>query len=152
MSFCQSTAATALEIAYKKGDTQRIELWLSKGVNLKDAVEFVFRAPKFKQKEILELLIKYGKLNSKYRDEKNYNYIQKAFVYAYPNQIQNIDIVEIVRLFLNIGVSIDKVDDHVRSPLACAIYFKNFELVTLLVNKGANVNEKIKKKDSFRNT
>ena len=66
-------------------------------------------------------------------DDKGMNALHHAAI--------NNDDIEVFSSLIQSGVLVDKQDNYFRTPLICAISYKNeVEIVKMLVNNGANVN------------
>lgn len=145
------TPFTPLRLAIIYGDVRYVKFLLSNGARLQctkwdqlDTVRVVLAAPKTKQKDLLQLLIDSG-LDTKIRIVylSMMNYIHFSIGVAI-NRKLDIDIVELVKIFLNSGLQINDKDVLGRSALFFAIELENIELVSFLIDRGADVNAETK--------
>lgn len=91
------------------------------------------------RKKMLALLIKYG-MDTRLKNEWGENILHE-FVDKFV-QKEDQDAVEIAEMIINSGVPVDDVDNLNCSPLLISIYSENIELVSYLIQRGANVNHR----------
>lgn len=134
---------TPLQMSIEHGNIQYVEFLLCNKAKLRNKMKTLLAAPKSKQKEILELLIKYNIIDIKLHDHVfGLNYLQQCIGIAHHSPHLDVDVVEIAKTFLNSGLLINHLDISGQSVLFHAIHLKNFCLISLLVERGADVNIK----------
>lgn len=93
---------------------------------------------------MLELLIKRGLLDGQFRYENGMNYLQAAIAIVISNPHIDIDIVEVAKVLINHeawSLSNDR-DNQERSSMHFAVQLQNYELLSILIKRGVNINEK----------
>lgn len=139
----EKRAQTLLENAIVSSDLKFAEFLLKSGVNLIDFDLFgdsclILNAPSHAQKKSLQLLIKYG-LSLKNSPESKLNLIAKAICLAEKGWIH--DIQGITEVLLESGVPVNGSSrSSLQSPLHVAAAFENLELISYLIENGADVN------------
>lgn len=131
------------------GNLQLVEFLLKSGAKLcnseldgnSPASYALFKANIHNRKKMLKLLLQYG-LDTSVRNKNGDNLLQQFIKYDFV-ECDN-DAVEIAEILINSGVSPDEVNNLDRSSLHDAISQRSIPLVSLLIEKGANVNLKSK--------
>lgn len=102
----------------------------------------VLASPKMKQKEILMLLIKYG-LDPHQHDRYGNDCLSLTILNSlmHPNKI---DVLEITKILINCGVSVNSIDCLGSSTLISVIKLANPQLLHLFTEKGVDLNMKSK--------
>lgn len=135
---------TALKMALTDGNVSYSKFLLKNGAKLRGPMTCILSAPKCKQKELLQLLIKHG-LDLNYRNKDGGNYLHLTISNAVSQQTLDIEVVEIAKILLNNGISVKDLDKNGQSPLHYAVIKYSPVLVSLLIEKGADVNAKNRK-------
>lgn len=141
-------ASTPLQLAVLNGHVGYVEMLLQNNAKFQEPemtpLKFVLHAPKPKQKLILQLLIKYGLDTQTCDEETGVDYLMMTIVKAIKTikegSNEDVDVVEIAKTLLDSGVSANRFNECGLSSLALAIELQNVELVSVLIEKGANVN------------
>lgn len=137
------TKKTPLQMALEEGFMEYAKFLLNHGAKLENPLSRTLAAPKIRQKEILEFLIKRHVIYTDfYSQEYGRNYLHMTIAHAVHNPDSDIDIVGIAKIFLNHGVQVNDMDNSRQSVLYYAFVLKNIELIRLLVERGADVNNK----------
>lgn len=131
-----------LEVAIQKGNVEYVEFLLENDAKLKSPMKNLSTAPKIKQKEILKLIIEHKRLDPSLRNWEGANYLHIAIGMASIRKNLDMDIVGIVKTLLDFGVPVNGLDNRGRSPLFFNAYFQNVELVSILMERGADINMK----------
>lgn len=144
-SVCNPLSLNVLQSAILRGNVEYVKFLLNSGARLdgpewdrNEPMDLVLRAPRIKQKEILLLLIQHG-LNVNSLSKNGNNYLLLTLIKAISFDV---DVAEIAKILLDNGVPIDGLGNHGRSAFFLAIQLQNMELMSVLVEKGANVNLK----------
>lgn len=151
----ENKVARSLRKAISQGCVQFVEYLFQNGVDLKHINSnekplevWVFDCKNHsKLKNMLLLLLKYG-LNTEFRSNfLNENllhcYIRKKIDYQYTGDLDednDFETVEIAEILLNVGIPVNELDKLEYSPLHLAIELKDFNLVSYLIKRGADVN------------
>lgn len=90
------------------------------------------------RKEILLLLIQHG-LNIGYKNNKSGCNLLHESIHS---TLYKSDEVEISEILINYGVPVDELNTDGFSPLHCAIFKQNYELISFLIKSGADVNKR----------
>lgn len=98
----------------------------------------IYRSNIDTRKDMLLLLLRYDQLNVKFRNEKNQNLLN-VFIYRHVQENDE-DAVEIAKILIDSGVSIDEPDDDGITPLINSIHINHRQLIKFLIKNGANVN------------
>lgn len=137
-----------LEIAVSKGNARVTRLLLSKGVRLASPIQstvdslaqLIFKRTNIgKRKEILLLLLNNG-LNVKIKNEQGQTLLHE-FIYTFV-KYNDEDAVEVAEILINCGLSINELNESGRSAVHYSIINNNIQLVSFLINKGANIEDK----------
>lgn len=138
---------TPLQTAILMGDVNYSTFLLQKGGRLKgpewenrNLMQYVYGAPIAKQKEILQLLVQHG-FNTK--TSYNTNYIHLT-IRAELRKPGTVDVVGITKILLDSGVPVNDFDECRQSALLMAILMRNPDLVSLLLERGAHFDVKIR--------
>lgn len=146
-----STLVTPIQRALQCGHLQYVDFLLQNGARLeigpewddKLPIDFLLCSPKLKQKKMLELLINHG-LDINQRKANGMDYLMITILKACPKkESERIDILEIARLLLNSGLSANSRDNTDTPTLIKAVQLRDTELLSLLMENGADVNEKV---------
>jgi len=123
---------TALTFACCAGNFELAEFFLKKGAVIRDSdlskTDLIIAVECGKNQKIVELL-----LNTGFYDKKKYE-LETAFSRAI-----ELGVTEIVRVFLEFGVS-PNTSSYGASAIHYAVEVGNVDVVSLLLNKGADVN------------
>lgn len=136
-----------LKVALEKGSVRCIELLLKNGAKLQgsqwtetSAAQVVFGRPTnlTDRKEILQLLFKYDELRNKKGDNVLHQFVRSA-------RDSDHDVVEIAQFLIDDqGVSFNEKNFNALPILHSALFAPtNYELISYLIRKGADVNKKI---------
>lgn len=139
--WCSRTKKTPLEIAIEEGNVEYAKFLFEKGAQIR-SVQCLLRAPKIKQKYLLQLVIRQGQIHQ----DKPFNYLLLAIWKVIEEPNLDFDIVEISRILLDAGMPVNQLDSLGNSALHFAVKLQNIDLVSLLIERGANVNSKSKDK------
>lgn len=142
---------TPLIHAINKGNTKWAEFLLKNGAKVEEPLSSgyslatrIFKKPSYTcgRKEMLQLLFKYG-LDPSFKNCRGENLLQEflSLMMIYDQK----DAVEISKILINAGVLVDESNNTGYSSLLHAISLKNIELVSFLIEKGADVNREQKK-------
>lgn len=142
--------------AVLEGDLQLVEFYLKNGAKFDNLIEkplskesvvrYIFNRIKAEScKELLGLLIQYG-LDSALTMAKGKN-IFNQFVYLSEKDDQNA--VEIAEILLSFGLSVHEFDSQGCTPLINSLDSQNVQLVSFLIKKGADINQRHKFKNSY---
>lgn len=143
-----------LEVSIIKENVEMIKFLLKSGMKLEDskwnrksAIHHTFSIANIEaRKEILTLLIQHG-LNTKVPNAQGHNLLHE-FIYHYMEE-DDCRAVEIVRILLCSGISINEKDDKGFTVLHYSLLKPNFPIIRLLVKEGADVNAKSEKDGLF---
>lgn len=134
-----------LNVVIEQCSLEYIEILLKSGALLegphwmgKSPAEFVFSRDDNVdgKKEILHLLVKYG-LDVSFRNRGGDNLLH---LFIYTVAVDDFDAVEVAEILLDAGVALEEQDyEQNYTPLSAAIYSENFDLVSYLLNRGANI-------------
>lgn len=136
--------------ALAKRNLELIEFYLSKGIRLENedwkrsdvpmSAMFVLRNNILRnRKEMITLLLKYGLNCASYRNNEGSNFLLEI---TYNATIVDEDAVETAEILINSGIPVNEPDNYGNTPLLNAILSTNIRLVSLLIQKGADVNSK----------
>lgn len=147
-AFCKQELENPLKNALLYGkDVKFVELLLKNGANVESVnncgespATFTFEYENRSiGKEMLLLLIKYGLDTSSLSSAKGINLLHTYLKFYVDNQVD----LEIIGIILDAGVPINELDKYDNySPLMRAVVKQNIELVSLLIERGANLNVK----------
>lgn len=150
------TELSPFQEAIIAGNTEDVEFLLKKGATFSEFYEydqspvyFVLHAPKFKQTELLKLFIKYREIDRSFIDKYGRDYLQCAIMTTKIRSEIYVDVEEIAVTLLNLGLSVNHFDRNGYSTLVYALELDNIQLVSILIERGANVNLKTTKSDLF---
>lgn len=139
--------ADPLKMALYCGNLQSVELFLKNGAKLSDpewSMEHIFSKKTVdSRKKILELLLEYGQVDI--ASLKNYRGENLLHILCKNVQKNDEDAVEIAKILINAGVSVDEIDNSELTPLLHSICQHNIPLILFLINKGADVNRRSEK-------
>lgn len=128
------------KLALEHGNATTVELFLKNKASLEgpqwgdeSPAYDVFRRTDNLRSEILEVLIKYG-LDLNFRDKYGLNLLSQAFFYL---ENVNADAIKVVKTLLSAGVPIEDKSEL----LSQAIFNKNIELVSFLIENGVDLNK-----------
>lgn len=131
-----------LQQAVAFGNVRLAKVYLEKGERFDgdEWTETIFNPINWKvRKEMLTLLFEHGLVVKNVRNNLGENFLHVALC----SDIRNKDIVEIAEMLINCGVSVNDLAGSGHSPLYYStLKCKNAELVSLLIEKGADVNVK----------
>ncbi len=135
-----------LMIAVLEGNLDDAESLLKKGAKLEGPAWnkfllfdcFIQTKNVVNRKEILELLLEYD-LDVSIRNDRGENILHRFIISC----VEKVDptAIKIAEILLNSGVPVEGIDNEGNSPLIHALKKHNFELILLLIEKGASVNK-----------
>lgn len=138
-----------LNCAIVNNDVQLVEFLLKSGARFESLMReegpvarYVFMKTKFEnRKKIFELLFQHG-LDAQVKSKNGYSILHE-FLYQV-NKYDQQDVVKIVEILLDVGISVNEFDYNGFTPLRISLYLyhKSSRLISFLIKKGANVNEK----------
>lgn len=136
-----SMLVSALQWALEEKNLLYAQFLLENGAKLEgpgwdtdSPIIYLFKAPKNIQREMLQLLIKYG-MKTKVCNERDQDYIVLTIRKA-DSEKDNIDVVGIVEVLMETGISVRT------AHFFEAIYLENMDLLNLFIKKGYDVNSK----------
>lgn len=144
-AYDRSTMTSPLQGAIFEDHLEYAEFLLKNGARLEGPewdkfcpMDSVLESPKGKQAELLKLLIKYG-LDTRYLSTFGEDYLNLTLRTSI---ICDIEVLEIVKILLDSGISANILNQDDAPPLFFATILKNTELMSLLIENGADVNFK----------
>lgn len=139
------TNLSPLQIALLQGDIKFVESQLKNGEKpdgpnwyVDSLINCIFWRKNIKvRKELLKLLIEYG-FNTKFKNALDDN-ILHIFIKYFVKE-EDGDAAEISAILIDSGSLVNEVDQEGWIPLLHSIYTQNIQLISLLIEKGADVN------------
>lgn len=139
-----------LIIEVLKGNVESAGSLLKKGANIKcpewrDLLSHIYdrlfsESDPNVRREMLTLLLDHG-LNSGFRTRYRNNLLHIFFIYYMKKKIDH-DAVQIAKILIDYGVSVNEFNNHGITPLRRSVSMNNVALVSLLIENGADVNAK----------
>lgn len=137
---------TPLQIAIEKGNVGFAEFLIQKGVKLEGPewnrqrpMNFVLKTPEDKQKEMLELLTKYG-MNTGFQDEQGFDFTFFHHIAFLDNTGENNK--EIAEILISNGADVNAPCNSTgKTALQIAIVKGNVKYAKFLLDKGARLSE-----------
>lgn len=133
-----------LELALLQGDIEETKILLENGAKLDgpewdgfSPLEWIFwKSNHFVRKDLLQLVLEYG------LDPKVQNDVGKNALHLLAHHTDALDakVVEIAEILLKAKVNINEPDQYKLTPLHSAVFNRNKELVSYLINNYADVN------------
>lgn len=136
-----------LSSAVYKGNQRLVEFLLRHGASLEGPEwqgdlpgQRIFHRDNFEsRKDILITLIEYG-MNIRILNHQGQNLLHQ-FIFNYVKKNDE-DAAKIAEILLTCGIPVDQPDKNGYSPLMLALSTENIDLITILIEKGADVNKK----------
>lgn len=113
-----------------------------------DILNLVLKTPKGDQKAKLQLFIERGIMKFEPRNEISSISVLLTIKAAIHHR-SDIDVLELVKVLIKSGASVNGLDSQGYSALIYAVMLQEVNLVSILIKKGANVNVKSRLKEVF---